>query len=118
MSLARPDLYSGLIQKLNHKKAVVRLNLLRIVRSISDPKDENSIGITDHRLFEAIRRLAESDNAVLVRNMAEELVRTKFDTISGNETSRSRLGQANSRGNESSGLGTHVKTQKINHIFL
>ncbi|POS87394.1 cell division control protein-like protein 15 [Erysiphe pulchra] len=118
MSLARPDLYSGLIQKLSHKKAVVRLNLLRIVRSICDPKDENSLGITDHRLFEAIRRLAESDNAVLVRNMAEELVRTKFDTISGNETIRSRLSQVNVRGNETGGLGTHVKSQKINHIFL
>ncbi|RKF62358.1 Cytokinesis protein sepH [Erysiphe neolycopersici] len=118
MSLARPDLYSGLIQKLNHKKAVVRLNLLRIVRSICDPKDENSLGITDHRLFDTIRRLAESDNAVLVRNMAEELVRTKFDTISGNETSRSRLFQVTVRGNETGALGTHVKPQKLNHIFL
>ncbi|KAI6248028.1 Cytokinesis protein sepH [Erysiphe necator] len=118
MSLAQPDLYSGLIQKLSHKKAVVRLNLLRIVRSIIDPKDENSLGITDHRLFEAIRRLAESDNAVLVRNMAEELVRTKFKDVSGTETSRSRLGQVNSRSNKTGGLGTQVKPPKMNHIFL
>ncbi|TQS38598.1 hypothetical protein Golomagni_00892 [Golovinomyces magnicellulatus] len=92
-SLARPDLYSGMIQKLNHKKAVVRLNLLRIVRSISDPSDELSVGITDHNLFEAIKRLAESDTAVLVRNMAGELVRAKLEKISENENSRSRPGQ-------------------------
>ncbi|RKF78756.1 Cytokinesis protein sepH [Golovinomyces cichoracearum] len=92
-SLARPDLYSGMIQKLNHKKAVVRLNLLRIVRSISDPSDEFSVGITDHNLFEAIKRLAESDTAVLVRNMAGEIVRAKLEKISENEGSRSRPGQ-------------------------
>ena len=78
-SLARPDLFSGILQKLNHKKAVVRLNLLRIVRSICDPGQEQADSIRSHQLFEAIRRLAESDNAVLVRNMASELVRTSLE---------------------------------------
>src|SRR6187402_1782091 len=66
-SLARPDLFSGILQKLNHKKAVVRLNLLRIVRSICDPSDEHAESIRGHSLFEAIQRLADNDNAVLVR---------------------------------------------------
>jgi hypothetical protein len=77
VSLARPDMFAGILQKLNHKKAVVRLNLLRIVRSICDPSEEASDGIHSHGLFEAIRSLAENDNAVLVRNMASELV--KYD---------------------------------------
>jgi hypothetical protein len=78
-SLARPDLYSGILQKLNHKKAVVRLNLLRIVKSIDDPSDDQAEGIRGHALFEAIQRLAENDNAVLVRNMASELVKASLE---------------------------------------
>ncbi|CZT45212.1 related to septation (sepH) gene [Rhynchosporium secalis] len=78
-SLARTDMFSGILQKLNHKKAVVRLNLLRIVRSICDLSDEQGQNLQSHALFEAIQRLAESDNAVLVRNMASELVKANFD---------------------------------------
>lgn len=78
-SLARPDMFSGILQKLNHKKAVVRLNLLRIVRSICDLSDEQADNIRGHALFEAIQRLAENDNAVLVRNMASELVKANLD---------------------------------------
>ncbi|RDL38065.1 Cell division control protein-like protein 15 [Venustampulla echinocandica] len=78
-SLARADLYSGILQKLNHKKAVVRLNLLRIVRSICDLSDEQSGSIRDHKLFEAIEHLAENDSAVLVRNMANDLVRSSLE---------------------------------------
>jgi hypothetical protein len=75
-SLARPDMFSGILQKLNHKKAVGRLNLLRIVRSICDPSDDSEI--KEHPIFEAIQRLAETDNAVLVRNMASELVKSNL----------------------------------------
>lgn len=78
-SLARPDLCTGILQKLNHKKAVVRLNLLRIVRSICDSSGEQADNIRSHSLFDAIRRLADNDNAVLVRNMASELVKSNLD---------------------------------------
>lgn len=78
-SLARPDMFTGILQKLNHKKAVVRLNLLRIVRSICDPSEELSDDIRSHGLFEAIHSLAENDNAVLVRNMASELVKYELE---------------------------------------
>lgn len=93
VSLARSDLYSGMLQKLNHRKAVVRLNLLRIIRSISEPSDEVFVGITDFNLFEAVKRLAESDTAVLVRNMAGEIVRANVDKLTGTENCRTRPGQ-------------------------
>lgn len=89
-SLARPDMFTGILQKLNHKKAVVRLNLLRIVRSISDPHEEQTVSIRSHDLFEAIASLAESDSAVLVRNMASELVRLTLDQESENKRSGGR----------------------------
>lgn len=93
-SLARHDLFSGILQKLNHKKAVVRLNLLRIVRSICDPSDEEMDAPRRHELFEAIQRLSESDNAVLVRNMASELVKSNIEKDSESSSGeRQRRGQ-------------------------
>ncbi|KAI9653493.1 MAG: hypothetical protein M1829_001286 [Trizodia sp. TS-e1964] len=74
-SLARPDLFSRILQKLSHNKAVVRLNLLRIVRSIFDASDGQAEVIWQYGLYEAIQKLAETDSAVLVRNMASELLK-------------------------------------------
>ncbi|KAL8766462.1 MAG: hypothetical protein Q9209_006756 [Squamulea sp. 1 TL-2023] len=75
LSLAHPDLFSRILQKLNSSKAVVRLNLLRIIRSICDASDDQATVIRRYGLMEAIQRLAELDGAVLVRNMASELVK-------------------------------------------
>lgn len=72
-SLARPDLFYRILQKLNHNKAVIRLNLLRIVRSICESSEEQGGLIRKYGLLPAIEKLAESDSAVLVRNMASEL---------------------------------------------
>lgn len=100
VSLARPDLFTGVYQKLNHKKAVVRLNLLRIVRSICDPSDDRSQSIRRHKLFEAIEHLAESDSAVLVRNMASDLVKLGLEKDQETSSaSRSRSGQGIRRTN-------------------
>jgi hypothetical protein len=76
-------MFLGIGQKLGHKKAVVRLNLLRLVRTILDarevdyftsPKDKHL-----RSLLEAIQTLAEKDSAVLVRNLASELVRSHIN---------------------------------------
>lgn len=92
-SLTRTDLLTGILQKLNHKKAVVRLNLLRIVRSICDASGDEAESIRHHPLFEVIQHLAENDSAVLVRNMASELVKFNLDKASESGSgSRSRLG--------------------------
>lgn len=75
LSLALPDLFSRILQKLNSSKAVVRLNLLRIIRSICDANDDQGAVIRRYGLIDAIERLAEFDGAVLVRNMAGELIK-------------------------------------------
>lgn len=93
-SLARADMFTGILQKLNHKKAVVRLNLLRIVRSISGPHEEKTLSIRRHELFEAIESLAESDSAVLVRNMASELVKLTLEQKGENGRAASRSRQS------------------------
>jgi hypothetical protein len=86
-SLAKADMYAGIAQKFSHKKAVVRLNLLRLVRSIMDGCESDSTSAVSTSstgrqlrvLFDAIKTLADKDPAVLVRNLASELVRGHID---------------------------------------
>ncbi|KAH9906978.1 cell division control protein [Xylariomycetidae sp. FL2044] len=77
-SLAKSEMYSGIAMKLSHKKAVVRLNLLRLVRNILESREDDSFRSPSNRqlrsLLDAIRALAEKDTAVLVRNLASDLV--------------------------------------------
>jgi hypothetical protein len=85
-ALARPEMFAGISQRLGHKKAVVRLNLLRLVRIITDACDPSVLGTGDglrslntsqvRSLMDSIQSLAETDSAVLVRNLAAELVKS------------------------------------------
>lgn len=74
-SLASPEIFSRTEQKLGHKDAVTRLNLLRILRTICDAKDEGCWLIRAFGCYERIAWLVDHDSAILVRQMAEELVR-------------------------------------------
>ena len=74
-SLAVPEIFNRTEQKLGHKDAVTRLNFLRILRTICDAKDEGCWLIRAFGCYERISWLMEHDSAVLVRQMAEELVR-------------------------------------------
>lgn len=85
-SLAKPEMFAGITQRLGHKKAVVRLNLLRLVRAIMDVCEPGVLGSGDgartlnsaqmRSLMDSIQILAEKDSAVLVRNLASELVKS------------------------------------------
>ena len=81
--LAKPEMFLGIAQKLGHKKAVVRLNLLRLVRNILDARETDYFSTPKHRylrsLLDAIQVLADKDSAVLVRNLASELVRSHIN---------------------------------------
>ncbi|VUC37800.1 unnamed protein product [Clonostachys rosea] len=91
-SLARPEMLAGIAQRLGHKKPVVRLNLLKLVRTIMDASEPGLGGGDGSRtlntsqmrsLMESIQKLAEKDSAVLVRNLASELVRSHI--VEGNQ---------------------------------
>ncbi|KAI1091686.1 armadillo-type protein [Rostrohypoxylon terebratum] len=77
-SLVKSAMYSGIAQKLSHKKAVVRLNLLRLVRNILEARESDYFADLRNKqlgsLVDAIRVLAEKDSAVLVRNLASDMV--------------------------------------------
>ncbi|KAI9678081.1 MAG: hypothetical protein M1817_006025 [Caeruleum heppii] len=116
-TLARPDLFSRILQKLRHNKAVIRLNLLRIVRSICDGSDDHGSLIRTHELFSAIQRLAEEDPAVLVRNMASELVKSSMekDVEPAGGARRKPQRRASSNTSLSSGLSQSVTSTPPRH---
>lgn len=74
-TLARPDLFTRIGQKLHHSKAAVRLNLLRIISSICDSSEEQGGLLAKYGLLDAIREL-EHDPAILVRDMAGKLIQS------------------------------------------
>jgi hypothetical protein len=76
-SMARsPELFDCIGQKLNHNKPAIRLNLLRIIGSLCDATDEGGFLLERFGLYDAILELQVSDSAVLVRSMAQELIRS------------------------------------------
>ena len=105
LSLAHPDLFSRILQKLNSSKAVVRLNLLRIIRSICDASDDQGAVIRRYGLIDTIQRLAEADGAVLVRNMAGELIKAcESSDRFGMSASKRRPGRRSSSSTTPPGL--------------
>lgn len=78
-SLAVPELFTRTVQKLGHKDAVTRVNLLRILRTICDATEDDCTLIKHFRVYDPILDLSQHDPAVLVRQMAEDMVRACDD---------------------------------------
>ncbi|KAI5360248.1 putative serine/threonine-protein kinase, active [Septoria linicola] len=86
-SLANRTLFERAAVKMHAKKALVRLNLLRVIRSICDACEGQ--GMIEHgtmgdggsllrrySLLDSVRELARHDPAILVREMANDLVKS------------------------------------------
>lgn len=105
-SLAAQEIFQRTEQKLGHKDAVTRLNLLRILRTICDAKEEGCYLIRAFGCYERINWLMEHDGAVLVRQMAEELVRAcdevDLNSIGTGSNSKRSLSRA-------SGIGMNLR---------
>ncbi|KAM0588996.1 hypothetical protein ACHAQF_002262 [Verticillium nonalfalfae] len=114
-SLAMPEMFAGIGQRLGHKKAVVRLNLLRLVRNIMDTCEMDAMGTGNgssslnsrqvQSLVGAIQTLADKDSAVLVRNLASELVRSHVEGDTYEGMPPERKGSAGSIASRRSGSG-------------
>jgi hypothetical protein len=95
-SLIHPDLFLRTAQKLRTKKALVRLNLLRIIRSICDSSDEDGALIHTFGLHPIISETAKFDPAILVREMASDLIKSSELHVS-RAVHNARVGDVNSR---------------------
>lgn len=127
-SLAKAQMYAGVAQKLGHKKAVVRLNLLRLVRSIMDgcqadaavvatatAAATSSTGKQLRLLFDDIQSLADKDSAVLVRNLASELVRSQAGIAEDGGPNSSGAGSSGARPSRSGPSRTTSYTRSNAH---
>ena len=75
--MSRHDAFFDVIRtKLNHSKAAIRLNLLRIVGSVCDAAEEPAYLLERIGLYDVIAELQHSDPAILVRSMAQDLIRS------------------------------------------
>jgi hypothetical protein len=72
--MAKPEIFQRLLERLRHPKAIVRLNLLRILRTICDVHPQRQGLIAQYDLFDAVEKLAENDKAVLVKELAKEIM--------------------------------------------
>lgn len=66
--------FHKLSERLNHSKAIVRLNLLRILRIICETSLERAQIVERYGFVRTVQRLREKDPAVLVKEMASDLL--------------------------------------------
>jgi hypothetical protein len=87
---SKPALIRRITEKLTSSaKAVVRLNLLRILRAVVDAHPNRAVLVERHGLYEFVRRLSKEDGAVLVRELAREIVPTLRPALRPSSSSRS-----------------------------
>ncbi|KAG0017501.1 hypothetical protein BGZ80_008209 [Entomortierella chlamydospora] len=72
--IAVPALFHRLLDRLAHPKAVVRLNLLRILRAIFDVHPERIQLVVRYGIAGVVNRIAKEDSAVLVKELAREIL--------------------------------------------
>lgn len=82
-AVGRREFFARIVQKLSHNKAVVRLNLLKILRTICDASEQKEALIREYGMYPIVHRVAEKDAAVLVRNMASELIKACNERAKG-----------------------------------
>jgi len=75
ISLAKPEFFRRLIDRLrNASKAVVRLNLLRILRVVCEAHPDRALVVEKYGMLDVVERLSKKDAAVMVRELAREIM--------------------------------------------
>ncbi|KAK3067390.1 Protein kinase of the Mitotic Exit Network [Teratosphaeriaceae sp. CCFEE 6253] len=81
--LAQRTLFERCAVKLHARKPLVRLNLLRILRSICEAHESQGALMKQWGLLESVRGLSTADPAILVREMAKALLECTVDSRAG-----------------------------------
>lgn len=76
IGVAKSQFFKRLIEKLGSGKAVVRLNLLRILRTVCDVHPNRAMLVERYGIYDIVAKLSKEDVAVLVRELAREIVPT------------------------------------------
>jgi hypothetical protein len=71
---SKSQFFRRVTDRLGHGKPVTRLNLLRILRAVFDVHPDRTGLVRRYGLLEIVERLSKSDGAVLVRELAREIL--------------------------------------------
>ncbi|KAG8995688.1 hypothetical protein FRB94_008863 [Tulasnella sp. JGI-2019a] len=75
VAIAKPEFFHRLTDKISHAgKAIVRLNLLRILRVVCDAHPDRALVVAKYGMLEVVERLSQKDVAVMVRELAREIL--------------------------------------------
>ncbi|KAG4303187.1 hypothetical protein PCK1_000525 [Pneumocystis canis] len=89
-ALVQPKFFEKLIRRLQHQKPIVRLNLLRVLKSICNAHPSKQALIMQYGLYDIIEKLSQQDTAVLVRELAKDIMnQTWIDTSVSSKSSKS-----------------------------
>ena len=90
-----PSFFKRIIDRLgHHTKALVRRNLLRVLKAVCDVHPNRALLVERYGLLGVVERLSKSDGAVLVRELAREIVPTLKPGLKGKSDLSSGLGMA------------------------
>jgi len=76
IGIAKPQFFRRVVDRLGHSKALVRLNLLRIINTVCDVHPNRVILVEKHGIYEIVVKLSKEDEAVPVRELAREIMPT------------------------------------------
>ena len=74
IGMAKSQFFKRITEKLSHAKAVVRLNLLRILRAVCDAHPNRAMLVERYGIYSMVAKLSKDDGAVLVRELAREIM--------------------------------------------
>ena len=81
IGIAKSQFFKRVVDRLGHSKALVRLNLLRIVKTVCDVHPNRAILVERYGIYEIVAKLSKEDGAVLVRELAREIMPTLAPAI-------------------------------------
>ncbi|KAI0292680.1 hypothetical protein B0F90DRAFT_1920254 [Multifurca ochricompacta] len=73
IGIAKAQFFRRITEKLGNSKAVVKLNLLRILRTVCDVHPNRILLVERYGIYETVASLRRNDGAVLVRELAREI---------------------------------------------
>ncbi|KAH9024811.1 kinase-like protein [Lactarius pseudohatsudake] len=73
IGIAKAQFFRRVSEKLSNSKAVVKLNLLRILRAVCDVHPNRALLVERYGIHETVAALRRKDGAVLVRELAREI---------------------------------------------
>ena len=105
IGIAKAQFFKRVVDRLGHSKALVRLNLLRIVKTVCDIHPNRAVLVERYGIYQIVAKLSREDGAVLVRELAREIMPTIAPALKPS-TSPGLASSTSSREGKASGIGT------------